>query len=166
MRQAAVHLTGASRSVELAAIGRRVAEQEWDLLELLAPEGSRPSPPGAGAPPPAGLYGRPTATELLEAVEEFLLGPVTAATDGQVRFHLRVAANALRIVGRQLHDGAAAEARAAAGLGGLGTAGIPELCTEIRAGRFDDREAELFGFLWSSVRDRLAVANPRHLREG
>jgi aminoglycoside phosphotransferase (APT) family kinase protein len=33
--QAFTHLTGAYRSVELATIGRRVAETEWDLLNLL-----------------------------------------------------------------------------------------------------------------------------------
>jgi aminoglycoside phosphotransferase (APT) family kinase protein len=33
--QAQRHLTGQSRSVELAAIGRRVCETEWDLLNLL-----------------------------------------------------------------------------------------------------------------------------------
>ncbi|MDR3663602.1 MAG: phosphotransferase family protein [Mycobacterium sp.] len=33
--QAERHLTGQSRSVELAAIGRRVCETEWDLLNLL-----------------------------------------------------------------------------------------------------------------------------------
>jgi aminoglycoside phosphotransferase (APT) family kinase protein len=33
--QAATHLSGATRSVELAAIGRRVCENEWDLLELV-----------------------------------------------------------------------------------------------------------------------------------
>ncbi|MHB8440205.1 MAG: phosphotransferase family protein [Acidimicrobiales bacterium] len=33
--QAMTHLSGAVRSVELAAIGRRVCEVEWDLLELL-----------------------------------------------------------------------------------------------------------------------------------
>jgi aminoglycoside phosphotransferase (APT) family kinase protein len=33
--QAERHLTGQSRSVELAAIGRRVCETEWDLLGLL-----------------------------------------------------------------------------------------------------------------------------------
>lgn len=33
--QALTHLSGAVRSVELAAIGRRVCEVEWDLLELL-----------------------------------------------------------------------------------------------------------------------------------
>ena len=33
--QTVTHLTGAVRSVELAAIGRRVCEVEWDLLEML-----------------------------------------------------------------------------------------------------------------------------------
>jgi aminoglycoside phosphotransferase (APT) family kinase protein len=34
--QASIHLTGAVRSVELAAIGRRACEMEWALLELIA----------------------------------------------------------------------------------------------------------------------------------
>ncbi len=37
--QAERHLSGQTRSVELAAIGRRVCETEWDLLDLL--EGAR-----------------------------------------------------------------------------------------------------------------------------
>jgi aminoglycoside phosphotransferase (APT) family kinase protein len=35
LMQASLHLSGARTSVELAAVGRRVAENEWDLLELL-----------------------------------------------------------------------------------------------------------------------------------
>ena len=33
--QASAYLTGMSKSVELAAIGRRTAETEWELLELM-----------------------------------------------------------------------------------------------------------------------------------
>ncbi len=33
--QAERHLSGQTRSVELAAIGRRVCETEWDVLDLL-----------------------------------------------------------------------------------------------------------------------------------
>ncbi|MET1037799.1 MAG: phosphotransferase family protein [Aeromicrobium sp.] len=40
LAQANRHLRGHTRSVELAAIGRRVAEQEHDLLRLLDPVGS------------------------------------------------------------------------------------------------------------------------------
>ena len=40
-RQAADHLSGRRRSAELASLGRRICEPEWDLLELLAGEGAR-----------------------------------------------------------------------------------------------------------------------------
>jgi aminoglycoside phosphotransferase (APT) family kinase protein len=33
--QASAYLTGMSKSVELATIGRRTAETEWELLELM-----------------------------------------------------------------------------------------------------------------------------------
>ena len=36
--QAERHLSGQTRSVELAAIGRRVCENEWDILDLLQPD--------------------------------------------------------------------------------------------------------------------------------
>lgn len=39
--QAERHLSGQTRSVELAAIGRRVCETEWDLLTLLDEDGAR-----------------------------------------------------------------------------------------------------------------------------
>jgi aminoglycoside phosphotransferase (APT) family kinase protein len=110
LAQAAAHLSGAHRSVELAAIGRRVCEQEWDLLELLRPEEAaaaarrRPRPSGTPVEEPAN-YGRPTASELLEAVREYLLGSVLPATSGQLAFHARVAANALAIVTRELELG-------------------------------------------------------------
>jgi hypothetical protein len=163
MRQAAVHLTGAQPSVELAAIGRRVAEQEWDLLELLAPPGSKPpAGPKPEEEPAAAFYGRPTAGELLDAVQEFLLGPVSESTEGQVRFHARVAANVVGIVARQMAAGPAPLQRAVERLEVLGASSFADLSAAIRAGTFDGREAELWPFLWTAVADRLAVANPRH----
>jgi hypothetical protein len=110
LTQAWAHLSGAHRSVELAAIGRRVCEQEWDLLLLLDPDeaaragSQRPRPGGLARPAPA-PYGRPTASELLEAVREFLTGSVMPATTGQLAFHARVAANVLAIVARELELG-------------------------------------------------------------
>ncbi|HXB48465.1 MAG TPA: phosphotransferase [Streptosporangiaceae bacterium] len=110
LAQASAHLSGAHRSVELAAIGRRVCEQEWDLLLLLQPEAAaeaatrRPRLTGAALAEPA-PHGRPTASELLEAVREYLLGSVMPATTGQLAFHARVAANALAIVARELDLG-------------------------------------------------------------
>ncbi|HEY7150472.1 MAG TPA: phosphotransferase family protein [Solirubrobacterales bacterium] len=45
-RQADDHLTGRRRSHELASLGRRICEPEWDLLELM-PAASSASRPGA-----------------------------------------------------------------------------------------------------------------------
>jgi aminoglycoside phosphotransferase (APT) family kinase protein len=110
LEQAQAHLSGAHRSVELAAVGRRVCEQEWDLLLLLMPDDAaraaarRPRVTGAARPAPA-PHGRPTASELLEAVGEFLTGQVMPATTGQVAFHTRVAANILGIVAREIELG-------------------------------------------------------------
>src|SRR5262249_48838695 len=110
MEQAQAHLSGAHRSVELAAVGRRVCEQEWDLLLLLQPDAAaraaacRPRVSGAAQPAPA-PHGRPTASELLEAVREFLTGQVMPASTGQLAFHARVAANVLAIVARELELG-------------------------------------------------------------
>ena len=136
MGQAHVHLSGAVRSHELAAIGRRVAEQEWDLVELLAPEawaGARDEPRPEPRPDEPGLHGRPTARELLEAVRAFLTEDVVPGTSGHLSYHARVAANIVAIVEREL----AQEPRPHAG---------------------DDWPA-----LARAVRDKLAVANPRHL---
>jgi hypothetical protein len=110
MTQAQAHLSGAHRSVELAAIGRRVCEQEWDLLLLLAPDDAaaaaarRPRPDGAPRERPA-PHGRPTASELLDAVRQFLTDQVMPATGGQLAFHARVAANVLSIVAREIELG-------------------------------------------------------------
>lgn len=110
MAQAWVHLSGAYRSVELAAIGRRVCEQEWDLLTLLEPEAAaraaahRPRPSADPRPSPT-QHGRPTASELLDAVSGYLTDQVMPGTSGQLAFHARVAANALAIVARELDLG-------------------------------------------------------------
>ncbi len=168
MGQAAAHLTGMVRSVELAAIGRRVAEQEWDLLGLLAPQAahaalaaaaSLPEPP-AGDP---GLFGRPTAEELVEAAREFLSEEVMGATTGRISFHVRVTANVLATVERQLRHGAAQEQRWEAGLASLGVSSISELSDAIGSGTFDDRMDDLYTVLAGGVHDKLAVYNPKYL---
>jgi thiamine kinase-like enzyme len=136
MLQADIHLSGRVRSVELAVVGRRVAEQEWDLVELLAPDamhGALAAPPAVVVPDDSSAYGRPTARELLEAVREFLTHDVMASPDRKLAYHGRVAANTIAVVERELaqqpptYDGG----------------GWPALAL--------------------AVRDRLAVANPKHL---
>ncbi|MGO8770140.1 MAG: DUF6285 domain-containing protein [Mycobacterium sp.] len=105
-----------------------------------------------------GAYGRPLAAELVAAVAEFLETDVRQATSGQVNFHARVAANALRIVERELLDESEAETGAA--LAGLGFADEEELAAAIRTGELDGRDDEVTACLRTLVRHRLAVAHP------
>ncbi|MGO9158553.1 phosphotransferase family protein [Mycobacterium sp.] len=156
--QAERHLSGQVRSVELATIGRRVCETEWDLLDLLDAGRAAPAEP-AQAPSDDPLHGRPTAAELVAAVAEFLEGDVRQATSGQVNFHARVAANALRIVERELLDAGDSDVRAA--LAGLGFADEAGLAAAIRAGELADPPGpDITACLRMLVRRRLAVAHP------
>ena len=157
--QAERHLSGQVRSVELAAIGRRVCETEWDLLDLLD-EGSADAGPVLSPRTPGDpLHGRPTAAELIAAVAEFLEGDVRQATSGQVNFHARVAANALRTVERELLDAGDSDVRAA--LAGLGFADEAGLAAAIRAGDLQVRSGtDVTACLRTLARRRLAVAHP------
>ena len=90
---------------------------------------------------------------------EFLEADVREATTGQVNFHARVAANALRIVERELLDAGDGTARAA--LAGLGFADEAALAAAIRAGELDGAPpTEVTACLRTLVRHRLAVAHP------
>jgi hypothetical protein len=104
------------------------------------------------------MYGRPRAAELVAAVAEFLETDVREATSGQVNFHARVAANALRIVERELLYEGAADCRSA--LAGLGFADEEALAGAIRAGEMDGRANDVIACLRTLVRQRLAVAHP------
>ncbi|MGX9673516.1 DUF6285 domain-containing protein [Mycobacterium sp. HM-7] len=101
---------------------------------------------------------RPTAAELVAAVAEFLETEVRAATDGAVNFHARVAANALRIVERELQQDSSDPSL-------LGFTDEQGLAAAIRLGDFDDRGPELESALRSLVRHRLDVDHPRYEQE-
>ena len=92
------------------------------------------------------------------AVADFLDTDVRDATEGQVNFHARVAANALRMVARELEStdlGAVTEALAA-----LGAADEADLAAAIRRGDLDDRSGEVTACLRALVHHRLTAAHP------
>jgi len=160
--QASTHLNGLTRSVELAAIGRRVCESEWDLFALLGV-----TPPADGREPvaaagPTSPFGRPTAAELVEAVREYLDG-VMEGGEGAARFEARVARNALGVVERELRLGPSLAAAHAARLAALGFADDAALARALRAGELDGDWAAVAPALAASARDQLAVANPSYL---
>jgi aminoglycoside phosphotransferase (APT) family kinase protein len=166
--QTAGHLTGASRSVELAAIGRRIVENEYDVLRLL---GAHELPAAAIGPVSAsevepgfdrGPHDRPTTPELVEAVREFLEADVMSATTGRVQFHARVAGKVLAIVERELAMGPAIAVAHRDRLTALGFGDDAALAAAIRAGDTDARRDEVLAAVYASVVDKLAVANPRY----
>jgi hypothetical protein len=105
----------------------------------------------------------PSTGELVEAVREWLQSDVLAATDGRLQYHTRVAINVLSIVERELALGATHEEAHLDRLRSLGVADDAALAVAIRSGALDDRLPEVRALVWESVRDKLAVANPRYL---
>jgi Ser/Thr protein kinase RdoA (MazF antagonist) len=164
--QASAHLSGATRSVELAAIGRRVCESEWDLFGLLGvplgevPPAATATPTAAGSPLPP--FGRPTAAELVEAVREYLEA-VMERTEGGEQFDARVARNALTTVERELRLGPALAGAHAARVHALGHVDDTALAAAIRAGEYDGEWETVAAELALSARDQLLVANPSYL---
>jgi hypothetical protein len=168
--QASAHLGGSTRSVELAAIGRRVCESEWDLFVLLGvtPAGEAATSSAVAASPPAlapdvlAPFGRPTAAELVEAVRE-QFEVVMERSEGGARFEARVARNALAVVERQLALGPELAAAHAARLADLGFDDDRALAAALRAGSFDDDWHDVAAALAAAARDQLLVANPGYL---
>ena len=166
--QASAHQRGSSRSVELAAIGRRVAETQEDLLELIDGPSSIPAvDPSMARDRPAGwdsLGGpggptvRPGGAELLDAVGGFLDG-VRDEVPGRTGFHARVAANVVAQVGRELTLGPLVAARHRERLAALGVADDEALAARIRSGEIDD-DRRLRDALRAATRDTLAVVHP------
>ncbi len=123
------------------------------------------------------MQDRPTYDELLAAVEYFLDTEIVPNVPGARGFHARVAANAIRIVRRELEmedEQLAAEWEGLDGL--LGAEPRPEgraalrstlrdrnekLCQAIRNGTAED--TEVFAHVKRTVRDKLRVSDPELL---
>jgi hypothetical protein len=111
---------------------------------------------------------RPTADEMLEAVEEFLRDKVMPAVSGHLNFHARVAANVIAAVRREVARSPAIEAaqrerlRALLGHGGDVEALNRELCEQIRAGARDLDDPALLEHLRRVAVENLGVDNPKY----
>ncbi len=105
----------------------------------------------------------PTAAQLVESVREWLERDVIPGTQGRLQFHGRVAVNVLAMVERELAVGVEQAAVHAERLAQLGCVDETDLAARIRTGELDDRATEVRELVWASVRDKLAVANPKYL---
>jgi Domain of unknown function (DUF6285) len=127
------------------------------------------------------MQDRPTVAELLDAVRGFLEHDAIDALEGTAKFHARVAANVMAIALRELElepaQLAAEWQRLDALLGGAPAPSDPSalrdavrarteaLCERIRRGDADDGafRAAVFNHVRATVREKLAIANPKLL---
>ena len=109
-------------------------------------------------------HDRPTASELVQAVREWMEQDLSKGIEPRLTFHLRVAMNMLDIVDRELQLGAPMEERHAEVLQGLGVKDDVELSRKIRRGDFDADVASLISALRPVIEDKVRVANPKYLR--
>lgn len=154
-RQALRHLSGAEPSLELALIGRRVCENELDVLIALGhyEPGTTAAARADADDSPKQVFGEPSAAQLLEAAS------------GELResraYRDRLLMSALGTVERELRTGPALAATLQDALGRAGHGSETELAAAIRAG------AELTPAVLDAVRAgviaRLSVWNPRYL---
>ncbi|CAN5635030.1 hypothetical protein BH10PSE6_BH10PSE6_55300 [soil metagenome] len=113
---------------------------------------------------------RPTASELLAAIADFLreeATPVLDRAEPRLGFQMRVAVNSLAILERESCLGPSADAREHARLVALlGRDGTladlnRELARRLRAGERDERDAALMAHLEATTADKIAIANPK-----
>jgi hypothetical protein len=129
------------------------------------------------------MQDRPTATELLTAVREFLEHDVLPGLEGRKRFHMLVATNVLSIVAREIEEEETllvAEWRRLRDLLRVDDAAAPERLGALRAAvralterlveriRAGDADAGSFGdavraHVRATVVEKLRVANPKFL---
>jgi hypothetical protein len=109
-------------------------------------------------------HDRPTASELLQAVREWMEQDLVTGVDGRLAFQVRVAMNMLDIVDREITLGAPMESRHEDVLQAMGVASDAELSLKIRRGDFDEEFPALLMALRPVVEDKVRVANPKYLR--
>jgi len=126
------------------------------------------------------MQDRPTATELLEALGEFMRDRAENARDRWERFQFQVAANSLGIIKRELEMEDGFRRAEWEGLDRLlGAEDVPveqasiarrlnerntELAERIRRGDFDgDAEAQLLPHLWEMIVNKVRIASPNEV---
>lgn len=172
--QARAHLDGYARSVELAAIGRRVVENEYDLLLLIAPDAvdaATAALDGAATPAETAAPALwPPADEMLLAAEEFAAG-LRESVGGAVGFTGRVVENVMAMMRRELAHGPAAQARTTARRRDMNQRSTVDwtsddaLADALSQRHIEPIDPDVLSVLAEWSLDRLRIVNPRYALE-
>ncbi|MGY0488896.1 phosphotransferase family protein [Streptomyces sp. WG-D5] len=161
--QAERFLSGAEPSVEYAVLGRKVCEQEHDVLLVLGVTTPYTVPDvlsGRTDTTATAPHDRPGADALLRSVQSFLTEE--AAGDPRLRFLSKVAANAVAVARREALLGPAHAEAHAGRLAALGRTDDRDLAEAIRDGAVDPADPAVLDAVRGAVADKLAVANPAY----
>lgn len=164
--QAQKHIAGTEPSAELAAIGRRVCESEWDLLRIMGlVDDVVPPPEPVPAPElPGDLHGLPGVADLLDAViEELGDGIAPSLTDAGAAYRLKICTSLLRVVRREHQIGSGQRVAHSGRLARVDCRDEAELALRLRNGGLDMSDPDVHSAVIGAVVERLRVANPRHL---
>lgn len=154
---------GTERSIERAAIGRRISEVEVDLLLLLADiEGVAALPlPPLIIPARDAQTGQTSLTEMITALSEWNDTEVTPKAAGRDRFQSRIAANLFAQLSREAQMGRDFAFARRDRLKALRL--MPDrLCDGLADGSLDWRTPALFDHLRLSVLERLSIDQPTY----
>lgn len=146
LQQGERYVGGGENSLDLALTGRRIAELEFELLSMIAPDAK----PGFALPELPG--DRANAAELLAAARRALADDLIPNLADSKRLDALMAANALSIAARDLE---------AASPPPVDPAPARALIAAIRAGKHDTDDG-LAGALREHARARTALANPKY----
>jgi Domain of unknown function (DUF6285) len=111
---------------------------------------------------------RPTSAELLQAVGGFLKAEVLPLLNGNEKYHLQVAINAVAILGREFASAAQFDAAEQERLGVLlGVTGTREelnrlLCLRIRERQLTYRDLPLRAHLMQTAIAKMSIDNPKY----
>jgi hypothetical protein len=108
-------------------------------------------------------HDRPTASELIESVREWLEKDVLPSVDGRLVFHTRVAMNSLDIVKRELDSAEVVDSMHSDALKSLNVESDKDLSQRIQSGDFDEDLLGLLNLLAPVIENKVRVSNPKHL---
>lgn len=151
-RQAARTLVGDEDSLELALIGRRVAENEFDVLVALglATPGERTVPTAEAQ---VGMYDAPTINEILQRI--------ISQTGRSTQYSDRLIRSAVSVVDRELTAGPVLQGLLQKALQQAGYATEHDLAVAIRDGV--ELTDDILDAVRAGVEGRLLVWNPKYL---
>jgi aminoglycoside phosphotransferase (APT) family kinase protein len=160
--RALVH--GEGNALELLAIGRKVAECEHDLLVMLGlgDDTAAANPAHVGQTDPDDLFGRPSAGELLAAVQTFVRERCSDG-DPQSKYLGRVACSALDVAAREINLGDQRRAAHRDALAAIGFATEAELALALRTGKCSVSDPAVAQSVRQAVAARLSVAHPGYV---